>query len=124
MANGFSRNGDSMMVLSFRITAPDEKRDDILKSLRSLVGPTSAEAACVACRVFQETDNPNAITFVQAWGSSEALQRHVRSHQYRQLLSVVDLSHTNPEIRLDEVSAVDAGIDVLASMATDSHQKY
>ena len=112
-----------MVVLSFRIAAPENRRDDILRSLQSLVGPASAEAACAACRVFQEADNPNAITFVQVWNSREALQRHVRSHQYRHLLSVVDLSHTAPEIRLDKVSAVDAGIDVLAAMAANSHQK-
>jgi quinol monooxygenase YgiN len=120
MANGRTEKGDSMVVLSFRITAPDHQRGDILKSLRSLVGPTSAEAACAACQVFQEADNPNTICFVQAWSSSEALQRHVRSHQYRQLLSVLDLSHTAPEVRLDDVSPVGGGIEVLAAFAPDN----
>ena len=120
MAKGRTEKGGSMVVLSFRITAPDHQRGDILKSLRSLIGPTSAEAACAACQVFQEADNPNTICFVQAWSSNEALQRHVRSHQYRQLLSVLDLSNTSPEVRLDSVSPICGGIDVLAGFAPDN----
>ena len=91
------------VVLSLRVRAPEESREDILRSIRSLVGPATAEKACLACRVFQEADDPNAITFTRAWISREAVQGRVRSHQYRQLLSVLDLSHTAPEVRLDNV---------------------
>ena len=109
--------GGSMVVLSVRVAAAEEKRDDILRSLRSLVGPASAESACAACRVYQDSDDANSITFIQAWSTHEDLQRHVRSHQYRQLLSVLDHSNTAPEVRLDNVSPVGGGIDVLAAFA-------
>jgi quinol monooxygenase YgiN len=111
------------VVFSLRVKAPEGKRDDILLSVRSLVGPATADKACLACRVFQEADDPNAITFIEAWDTRSDLERHVRSHQYRHLLSVLDLSKTVPEIRIDEVSAVDTGIGALAAMAADNHQK-
>jgi quinol monooxygenase YgiN len=119
MANGRLAHGDQAVVLSFRITAPGEKLDDVLRSLQSLVGPASAEAACLVSKVFQEVDNPNAVSFVQAWTKRGELQRHVRSRQYRQLLSVLDYSTTMPDIRLDEVTAIDTGIGVLATMTSD-----
>jgi quinol monooxygenase YgiN len=119
MANGRLMNENHAMVLSFRITAPDEKLDDVLRSLHSLVGPASAEAACLVCRVLQDAGSPHAISFVQAWTKRRELQRHVRSQQYRQLLSVLDYSTTMPDIRLDEVNAIDTGIGVLAALASD-----
>ena len=105
------------VVLSLRVRAPEERREDILRSIRSLIGPATAEKACLACQVFQEARDPNSITFVQAWTSRAQLDRHVRSHQYRNLLSVLDLSHTAPEVRLDDVSPLNRGIDVLAAIA-------
>ena len=122
MANGSLIHGEHAIVLSFRITAPDEKLDDVLRSLQSLVGPASAEAACLVSEVFQEVDNPNAISFVQAWTKRRELQRHVSSRQYRQLLSVLDYSTTMPDIRLDEVTAIGTGIGVLAAMTSDEEQ--
>jgi quinol monooxygenase YgiN len=91
------------VVLSVRVVAPEEKRDDILRSLRLLVGPASAETACAACGVYQDSNDANSITFIQAWSNHEDLQRHVRSHQHRQFLSVLDLSHTASDVRLDNV---------------------
>jgi quinol monooxygenase YgiN len=105
-----------MFVLSLRIRAPEDKRDEILRSLRSLVGPASAEAACVSCRVFQDSDDPDSITFVQAWTSQQDLERHVRAHQYRVLLAVADLSAGEPEIRVDGLSPQTSGLEVLQSL--------
>ncbi len=121
-ANGSPSSSDAVVVFSLRVRAPEERREDIVRGVRSLIGPATAERACIACRVFQEADDPNAITFIEAWTSRPELERHVRSHQYRHLLSILDLSNTVPEIRLDEVTAIDAGIDVLAGMARDYHQ--
>ena len=106
-----------MVVLSVQMTTNDGRRDEILRSLRSLVGPSQAEMACVSCRVLHEADDPDAITFVEAWATRSDLERHVRSHQHRQLLSVVDLSHTPPEIRLDGVATIGGGVELMAEFA-------
>jgi quinol monooxygenase YgiN len=105
-----------MFVLSLRVRVPENKRDEILRSLRALVGPASAQAACVSCRVFQESDDPDSITFVQAWTSQQDLERHVRARQYRVLLAVADLSEGEPEIRIDGLSPQGSGLEVLESL--------
>lgn len=119
MADQRIGTGSPVVVLSLRVRASEEMREDILRSVCSLIGPATAEKACVACRVFQEAGDPNLITFVQAWTSRTQLDRHVRSHQYRNLLSVLDLSHTAPEVRLDNVFPIKRGIEVLAAIAAD-----
>jgi quinol monooxygenase YgiN len=38
----------------------------------------------------------------ETWGTQEALDRHLRSAEYRNVLLVVEMAHKEPEIRFSE----------------------
>ena len=78
-----------MIQASLGIVAPAERRDEIVQTFRSLVGPTEVKAGCLGCRVYQDVSDKNALTYVEEWQTQEDLERHLRSDQYRKLLTLI-----------------------------------
>lgn len=87
-----------------QVVVGPEKRADVLKTLRALMGPTQFEHGCVSCRLYQDADNENVLTYVERWQRKEDMEQHMRSDQYRKLLAVIDESSEPPEIRFDTIS--------------------
>ena len=99
-----------MITSTFRFFVYPERRDDVLKTLRRVMGPTEVQPGCIRCRIYQDVDNPNALTYVEEWESEEALTNHVRSDSYKGLLSVLDLSSKEPSVKFQTVSST-MGLD-------------
>ena len=94
-----------MSVLArVRMVAPEDKRQEIVRTLRSLLEPTQVEPGCVTCHFYQDVQDENVLNYVEEWCSQEDLERHLRSDQYRKLLAVIDAAAEPPEIRFDTVS--------------------
>ena len=91
-----------MIVSNLRMSVPREKKDDILRTLRMVTGPTRAHLNCISCRLYQDVDDENLISFVQEWESREALETHIRSDDYRKILAVMELASGPPEIKFVE----------------------
>ena len=106
-----------MIQASLRIVASAERRDEIVRTFRSLVGPTEVKAGCLGCRVYQDVSDKNTLTYVEEWQTQEDLERHLRSDQYRKLLTLIDLSTATPEINFHTVSET-SGIEYLATVRT------
>jgi quinol monooxygenase YgiN len=66
------------------------------------MGPTQARLSCISCRLYQDVDDENLISFVQEWDSREALETHIRSNDYRNVLAVMELASEPPEIKFVE----------------------
>jgi len=101
-----------MLITSVRINAPPKRRDEILKTLRSLLGPTRVLPGCVSCRFYQDVENPNLLTLIEEWESREALNRHVRSNDYRKLLTAMDLASERPVVQFCSVSS-ESGMELI-----------
>jgi quinol monooxygenase YgiN len=101
-----------MIVFMMRVTAPAEKRNEMLHALRTFLAPMSVRPGCHGCRLYQDADDENVLTCIEEWESREQLDRHVRSEEYRTLLSVMDMSTVEPEVRFDTVVRT-AGLDLI-----------
>ena len=55
-----------MVITTLRIMAPPEKRDEILKTFRSIVGPTRIKPGCISSHVFVDLEDANAFSMVEA----------------------------------------------------------
>ncbi len=104
--------GRRMIVFTMRVTAQPEKRREILQALRSLLGPMSVQPGCLRCCLYQDADDENALTWIEEWESREQLDEHVRSTEYRTVLSVMDLSVVEPEVRFATVVTT-AGMELI-----------
>lgn len=101
-----------MIVAILRMSVSSEKRDDAIRTLRLIMGPTQALLSCISCRLYQDVDDENLISFVQEWDSREALETHIRSNDYRKVLAVMELASEPPEIKFVESLKTD-GMELL-----------
>jgi quinol monooxygenase YgiN len=89
-----------MVVFTLRLLATADTRAEIVQSLRALIGPTQAERGCVGCRLQQDADDPNLLTFVEEWAQQPDLDRHMASDDYHRLLLVMDMASAPPDVTL------------------------
>ena len=101
-----------MVTATFRVVVYPERRDDVLKTLRPLIGPTEVQPGCISCRIHQDVDNANILTLVEEWETQADLDKHIASDDFRRVLAVLDLSIKPPEIRFDGISQT-AGIELI-----------
>ena len=104
-----------MIQASLRIVAPPEKRDDILRAFRSLLGPTRVAPGCLRCHVCVDMEDENAIIYVEEWQATEDLERRLRSDQYRRVLAMIETSTEAPELRYNTISET-TGLEYLAAV--------
>ncbi len=93
-----------MISATLRISvATTRKKSEVVRLLRSLLGPTQVETGCISCRLYQEIDDPKSVTWVEQWTTADALNRHLKSPRYRKILAALDMSDAKPDIRFDTV---------------------
>jgi quinol monooxygenase YgiN len=102
-----------MIHVSLKVIAPSDRREEALRIVRSLLGPTSAEPGCVNCSVYTDAQNENTLCYVEDWQTEEDLQRHIRSDDYRKFLALIDLSSEPPDLKFHRVSET-FGIEYLS----------
>jgi quinol monooxygenase YgiN len=83
---------------------PPDKVDATMLSLRSLVERIRAEAGCVDCSVYMDTEIRNRIVFIQLWRNEADLQRHLRSEEYQMILLIMETAVTPPKIKFNTIS--------------------
>lgn len=93
-----------MITASLRLVVPEKHTADVLKTLRSLLGPTKAQPGCAGCEIYRDALDERVFLYVEEWGSREQLERHIRSDNYRRLLAVMDVAGEPPQVRYDVVS--------------------
>ncbi len=104
-----------MILALFRIVAPEGKRRDIVEALEFLKGPTGVSRGCRACRIFQDVENENALTYLEQWETQADLEAHLQSRYFRQLLPLIDMSAEPPEIVFSTFCPVQ-GMDYVAGV--------
>ncbi len=68
-----------MIQAMLKMDIAPQKIDEALQILRSIVERTRAEAGCISCSVYQDTEIEQIIVLEEKWRSDEDLQRHLRS---------------------------------------------
>jgi quinol monooxygenase YgiN len=98
-----------------------EKIDEILHILRSIVERTRAEAGCISCSVYLDTENDNVIVSEEKWRSNEDLQRHLRSESYQRVLLVMEMAATPPDVKFETITD-SSGVEIIEE-ARNTKQK-
>jgi quinol monooxygenase YgiN len=108
-----------MVIGTVRFQPSVDQRPLVLEILRSVQGPVNAEPGCRGFEILEDQAPGAAIVLVERWESSAALERHLRSDQYRRILAACELSTGPPTIRFDHVSATE-GMELIERVLTDS----
>ena len=110
-----------MIQATFRLVAPEGKRQEFLEVLLCLKGPTEALAECRACWICQDVENDHALTYLVQWDTQEDLETHLRSERFRRLLPYIEMSVEPPAVSFGSVEHI-RGIEFLVEVLSSSTQ--
>ena len=69
-----ARNPECAVINALlRIPVSDRNKDEIIRLLRSLIGPTRVETGCISCRLYTELNKPGVLTWVEEWTTRDDL---------------------------------------------------
>jgi quinol monooxygenase YgiN len=105
-----------MILLSIvKIAVVSEKREELLKVLRSIRGPAQAMSGCLEFRIWVEDEDDGEILLLEHWQSWESFMQHVRSDLYTRMLEALELSREEPVVSFFDVSAI-RGMDFITAV--------
>jgi quinol monooxygenase YgiN len=61
-------------------------KDDVLKLADELIDKTRQEQGCISYELFQSKSDPNEVTFIETWESSEALNAHTKTEHFTRIV--------------------------------------
>jgi len=99
------RKGSSVakVISTLRILTAPQNRAAVVRTLTAQLGSTRVQPGCRTCDLYQDVENPEAITLVEEWETQGGLSRRLRSEEYRAVLAAIELSQEQPEICFDTV---------------------
>ncbi len=104
------------MVATVRIPTTPERLEEIIATLRSVVGPTLANSSCKECSVVADVIEVRYVVFRERWTSFQAFERHARSKLYQRVLVALDMASEPPEVRFECMGRT-WGLDLLKDLS-------
>jgi len=101
-----------MIQATVKVDLSPQKIDEALQILRSIIERIRAEAGCISCSVYQDTEDEQIIVLDEKWRSDEDLQRHLRSEEYKKVLLVMEMARTPPDIRFETITST-SGVETI-----------
>ena len=92
-----------MIRSTLRMALPGKRVSDALGILCPLAERIRVEHGCLGCRLYTDAQEDNVLMFEELWQSEADVDRHLRSHEYRELLLVMEMAVAPPEVRFDTV---------------------
>jgi quinol monooxygenase YgiN len=96
-----------------QIMTSSERRPAVLRSLRSLLGPTRVTPGCIDARLYSSIDKRKTLLLVEEWQSREQFERNLDTAKLNAIVAAIELSSEAPAVRVDLVERRE-GMDALA----------
>lgn len=93
-----------MIMSTLRIVVPPARRDEVVRTLNSILGPTRVQPGCIGCHIYSEVEDQNVLILLEEWNSQTDVDSHLRSNHYRKVLALMEMSNTQPEIKFNSIS--------------------
>ena len=108
-----------MVLSTVTMNISPEKRDEVLKILKSTADRCRDYPGCISCHVYENIQEKNVFMMLDLWKTEESLKVHVRSNEYLTLLLALELSCRQPEIRIINVSKL-SGMETIEVLRSDA----
>jgi quinol monooxygenase YgiN len=93
-----------MILMSVTMIVPLGQRLEIIRALRSMLGPTRVEPGCLSCRLCEDTEKEGMLCLLESWDTAADFRRRLRSEEFRRLLMILDLSSELPRVQMHIVT--------------------
>jgi len=101
-----------MVIATIKMLMSQQMREEALRILRSIAEQCRIQPGCISSRLYEDLNEENVIMIEEIWRDETALERHLRSEEYRNLLLVLEMALRPPEIRFDTISS-SSGIETI-----------
>jgi quinol monooxygenase YgiN len=101
-----------MIDATIKITVPSEKRNEVLLTVKAIIGQIRREHGCISCNCYVDVEAENDLVFKEEWKTREDLNTHLRSVHFDVLLGTMKLLAHKPVFRFNSISAT-AGIEAV-----------
>ena len=81
-----------------------DRHTEAMMILHSLAGRIRTKAGCISCFVYQDTEKKHVIMFEELWRDEDKMQHHLRSRDYQEVLLVMEMAQSPPEIRFNTIA--------------------
>ena len=96
-----------MISVPLQLKVVPEKRWDVLKTIHTIIGPTTVRSGCLHCGLYSNTSNDDELILLEKWESHEALERHLRSDEFRKIIAAMETANELPEISFNTVASTE-----------------
>lgn len=86
------------LTLIVKITAKQERADEVKQSLLSILEPTRAEAGCESYKLYIDDKTPSVFIFVETWTTRAHWEAHNQSPHLATFLSLAETAVENVDI--------------------------
>jgi quinol monooxygenase YgiN len=83
-----------------KVIAPEGLGENLVDTVKPLMGSIRARAGCVHCHIYQDSQDPKEMALLQEWESESAFAAHVGSKDYRYILEWMDRSAVKPRVTI------------------------
>ena len=93
-----------MIRSTIRMKLPTGHRKGAREILGRYAERTRFLAGCLGCRLYHDALDPKAIMLEEVWDDESALNRHLGSASYREILLVMEMASAVPEVQFIQFS--------------------
>ncbi len=101
-----------MIHSTLRIALPAHKLNEALGILNPMTERIRVDPACVCCHVYQDAQEDCVLMLEEVWKTEKALDSHLRSTEYRNVLLIMEMAREPPKAYFRVVSRT-AGFEVI-----------
>ncbi len=101
-----------MVIFTLHLEVAPSDRLSVLKTIHAIIGPTAVQKGCLHCGLYSNSQNDDELILLQKWKTQQDLEKHVRSDDFRKLLTVMEAAKKKPEISFITVGSK-AGLELV-----------
>lgn len=101
-----------MIIVTLKLKVVPQKRWDVLKTIHTIIGPTRVQSGCLHCGFYSNTQNDDELILLEKWESEEAMEKHIRSNDFRKIIAAMETVIEPPEITFFTVASTE-GIELV-----------
>ena len=94
-----------MVLVSISLRAQPHKREEVLSAVDETAERMRRVPGCQRCRLFVDSEDPNALTLASEWQSMPAAEAFVASREFQILKGIRILLRDQPAMVFDDVHA-------------------
>lgn len=101
-----------MIQAIVKLVLSPTNQEEALNILRFVAIRTRAEAGCLGCYLYRDTENEAMIVYEEDWKNETALQNHLVREDYQKVLLVIEMASAPPQIKFNTIKTT-AGVEVI-----------